>query len=224
MKSYAMIMRMSSTAHRDEPARIDRRAQRRLDTIEEIIDIAEALMAEEGVNGLTLSEVARRLGVKPPSLYKYFDSLHDIYDAVFCRGQQTNLEIMRTAMASADPGLPSLTAALEASCRWSIAHPAITQLMFWRPVPSFEPRPESMAPSSEMVGLQRQALSDAVFLGQLGHGADTDEALFFLSILISGLLGQAMANDPDEPWGRGRFTPLFPLLFDALTKLYPPSA
>jgi AcrR family transcriptional regulator len=215
---------MSSAPNHDAPPRIDRRAQRRLDTIEEIIDIAEALMTEEGVNGLTLSEVARRLGVKPPSLYKYFDSLLDVYDAVFRRGQEANLEIMRAAMAAADPGLPALTAGLEASCRWSLAHPAITQLMFWRPVPSFEPRPESMAPSSEMVNLQRQALTDAVSLGQLGPGADTDEALFFLSILISGLLGQAMANDPDEPWGRGRFTPLFPLLFNALTKLYPPSA
>ena len=215
---------MSAAPDHDAPVRLDRRAQRRLDTIEEIIDIAEAMMAEEGVNGLTLSEVARRLGVKPPSLYKYFDSLLDIYDAVFRRGQQTHLEIMRTAMADADPGLPALTAGLEAGCRWSLAHPAVTQLMFWRPVPSFEPTAESMAPSREMASLQRQALADAVSLGQLGPGADTDQALYFLSILVSGLLGQAMANDPEQPWGRGRFTPLFPLLFDALSALYPPSA
>ena len=65
----------------------DRRARRRQATIAEILDIAEEVMAEEGVNGLSLSEVARRLGVKPPSIYKYFDSLRAIYDALFERGQ-----------------------------------------------------------------------------------------------------------------------------------------
>ena len=62
-------------------------------------------MAEEGVNGLSLSEVARRLGVKPPSIYKYFDSLMAIYDALFERGQRAHLEAMRTAMEQAPPGL-----------------------------------------------------------------------------------------------------------------------
>ena len=37
--------------------------------MEEILEIAEQVMTEEGVNGLSLAEVARRLGVQPPSLY-----------------------------------------------------------------------------------------------------------------------------------------------------------
>ena len=41
------------------------------------------VMTEEGVNGLSLAEVARRLGVQPPSLYKYFPSLMAVYDAPF---------------------------------------------------------------------------------------------------------------------------------------------
>src|ERR1700757_5432502 len=85
--------------------RPDRRARRRRETIEEILAIALEVMAEEGVNGLTLAEVARRLGVQPPSLYKYFDSLMALYDALFRRGQQAHLEVMRAAMAQAPPGL-----------------------------------------------------------------------------------------------------------------------
>ena len=30
------------------------------------------------------------------------------------------------------------------------------------------------------------------------------------SIMIAGTLSQAMANEPDLPWGEGRFSPLFP--------------
>src|SRR5436190_9983221 len=108
-------------------------------------------MTEEGVNGLSLSEVARRLGVKPPSIYKYFDSLMSIYDALFERGQRDNLDAMRAAMQDAEPGLDALVAGLEASCRWCLGHPATAQLLFWRPVPSFQPTAEAMAPSVEMV-------------------------------------------------------------------------
>ena len=77
----------SSAPAAQDPPRTDRRARRRQETIEEILDIARDVMTEEGVNGLSLAEVARRLGVQPPSLYKYFPSLMAIYDAIFRRGQ-----------------------------------------------------------------------------------------------------------------------------------------
>lgn len=213
---------MTSRTEVTVPGPGDRRARRRQETIEEILAIAEHVMTEEGVNGLSLSEVARRLGVKPPSIYKYFDSLMAIYDALFERGQRTNLDIMRTAMARAEPGLDALAAGLEASGRWSLAHPATAQLLFWRPVPSFEPTPEAMAHSVEMVRLQRQALADAAAAGQLGPGADSDEALWVTSVLVSGVVGQAMANEPGLSWGKGRFSPLLPKLLGTLAALYPP--
>ena len=94
--------------------------------------------------------------------------------------------------------------------------------MFWRPVPSFEPTAQAMAPSVEMVRIQRQALADAAAAGQLGPGADSDEALWLTSVLASGVIGQAMANEPGVAWGKGRFTPLLPKLLGTLTALYPP--
>src|SRR6476661_7283418 len=142
---------MSLTVEVTAPAPLDRRARRRQETIAEILTIADDVITEEGVNGLSLSEVARRLGVKPPSIYKYFDSLLAIYDALFRRGQLGHVEAMRTAMVRADPGLPAIAAGLDASGRWCLDHPALAQLMWWRPIPGFEPSPEAMAPSVEMV-------------------------------------------------------------------------
>lgn len=180
-------------------------------------------MAEHGVNGLSLSEVARRLGVKPPSLYKYFDSIMAIYDALFERGQRAHLEVIRTAMAGAPPGLEALAAGLQAGGRWAFAHPATAQLLFWRPVPRFEPTAAAFAPSVEMVRLQRQALADAAAAGQLGPGADSDEALCVVSVFVSGVVGQALANEPGVAWGEGRFSPLLPKLLGTLAALYPPA-
>ena len=88
-------------APRGTPRPLDRRARRRQETIAEILDIATDVMTEEGVNGLSLAEIARRLGVQPPSLYKYFPSLMAIYDELFRRGQVEHLAVMREAMAAA---------------------------------------------------------------------------------------------------------------------------
>ncbi len=210
-----------ATAQTPTPQRADRRDRRRQETIEEILDIAAAVMTEEGVNGLSLAEVARRLGVQPPSIYKYFPSLMAIYDVLFRRGQVEHLDVMRQAMARAEPGLDALTAGLEASGRWALANRATAQLMFWRPVPNFEPSAEAFAPSIEMASLQRAAMADAVAAGQLGPEADSEDAVYLVSTLIVGVLSQAMANEPDLEWGQGRFTPTFPKLMKLFAAAYP---
>ena len=210
---------MSSSA---SPSAPDRRARRRLETIEEILDIAQDVASEEGVNALSLSEVARRLGVQPPSLYKYFDSLMAVYDALFERGQRLHYETLRAAAESAEPGLATIHALFEASGRWCVENSPIAQLLFFRPVPGFEPSEASMAPSVAMIQLQRDALADAVAAGQLGPDAASDEALWVLSVFISGTVGQTIANEPELPWGTGRFSPLLHRLIDLLAELYPP--
>jgi len=203
------------------PRPLDRRARRRQETIDEILRIARDVMTEDGVNALSLAEIARRLGVQPPSLYKYFDSLLDVYDALFQQGMTELVEVMRTAMAEADPGLAALEAGLEANGRWCLANRAVAQLLFWRPVPSFEPSPDAFGPSIEMVDLQRAAVADAIAARQLGP-TDVDDVVFLISMIISGAITQAMANEPGLEWGQGRFTPQFPRLMKVIPALYPP--
>jgi AcrR family transcriptional regulator len=212
------------TATSDQALRPDRRARRRQETIREILDIARDVMTEEGVNGLSLAEVARRLGVKPPSLYKYFPSLMAIYDALFLEGQRENLEVMRRGMQGAEPGLDALIAGLDASGQWGLDNRALAELLFWRPVPSFTPSPEAFAVSMEMVELQRGALADAVAKGELGPGANDESAIYLVSTLIAGALGQAIANEPELPWGEGRFSSWFPTLMRLLPAAFPPEA
>jgi AcrR family transcriptional regulator len=173
------------------------------------------------VNGLSLAEVARRLGVQPPSLYKYFPSLMAVYDALFAQGQRDIVTTLTGAMAEAEPGLDALIAGLEAVGRWSLANRAVAELLFWRPVPAFHPSPEAFAASVEMVEVQRAALADAVAAGELGPAARDEQAIYLVSMLIAGALTQAIANEPELPWGEGRFTPMFPQLMRLLPAAFP---
>lgn len=209
------------TAATEQP-RTDRRALRRQQTIEEILDIAEAVMTEEGVHGLSLAEVARRLSVQPPSLYRYFPSLSAVYEALFLRGQERHLAAMEEAMAGRR-GFEALRSGLDASGRWSLQNQALAQLLFWRPVPSFEPTADGLDTSRQMVAIQRTALQQAVTDRELGPAADSDEAIYLLSTLIAGVISQSMANEPDLPWGQGRFSPTFPRLMALFAAAHPPN-
>src|SRR5258707_621444 len=60
---------------------VDRRQRRRQETVEEVLGLAAQIMAEQGVAGLSIGEIARRMSIRPPSLYVYFPSKHALYDA-----------------------------------------------------------------------------------------------------------------------------------------------
>ena len=201
---------------------LDRRAQRRLETLDQILDIALATMTEKGVAGLTISAIARELKVKPPSVYKYFDSLLAVYDALFQRGQQENLDALREAIAFSARGLPAVEAGLEATGRWAVANPMLAQLLFWRPVPGYTPSPGAFAPTLEIVATLRRELGHAARAGQLAQDATSDEAMALLSTLHFGIISQQLANDPDSDWEHGRFTRLLPTVIELFIRHYPP--
>ena len=110
----------------------DRRQRRRQETVEEVLDVAVAVMADQGVAGLTLGEVARRMGIRPPSLYGYVDSKNALYDALFERGWRelhAALAGLRPDGSGADP-VADLHAYGAAFVRWAVEHPAYAPLMF----------------------------------------------------------------------------------------------
>ncbi|MFD2353710.1 TetR/AcrR family transcriptional regulator [Nonomuraea ferruginea] len=200
----------------------DRRARRRAETLEEILAIALEVMAEDGVAGLSLSAVARRLGIRPPSLYKYFPSRHAVYDALFERGQRAYLEAVQRGAAGAEPGLAAMAASLEAGARWVMANQALAQLLFWRPVPGFEPSERAYAPALAVHDHFTALTSAAIERGELHPDAASEEGQALGSSLIADLLSQQLANEPGAAFEEGRFTRWVARLPGVLAAIYPP--
>jgi AcrR family transcriptional regulator len=196
----------------DAPA-ADRRQRRRQDSIDEVLGHALEIMAVEGVAGLSLGEIARRMGIRPPSLYVYFPSKHAIYDALFERGWRLLLEEMQAFEFGQPPegdAVQLLTLAGERFTRWAVEQPAYAQLMFWRPVPGFQPSESAYAPA-----VQLYSLGTDWFDGLREHGllaGDADTMVRQWTVLVSGVISQQLANAPDEPFDGGQFTAEIPEL------------
>jgi AcrR family transcriptional regulator len=197
-----------------EPVVLGRRERRRLETIEEVLDVAVDVMTEQGVAGLSIGEVARRMGIRPPSLYVYFDSKNALYDAVFARGAAAATRVAAAAYEDIAPDVTDARDALlpvgEAFVKWAVEHPAYSHLLFWRPVPGYEPSPEAYAASVDLMtltteffdGLRRQRL--------LRTDVPLEQVVRDWTIVISGVISQQLSNAPDESFHTGRFTTALP--------------
>src|SRR6266542_3568227 len=204
----------------------DRRHRRRQETIEEILDIAVQIMAEQGVAGLSVGEIARRMGIRPPSVYVYFPSKRALYDALFARGARLLLAAMQEVTAA----LPARPATLEeillpgarACVRWSIEHAAYSQLLFWRPVPGFTPSPEAYQAATELVELGRGLLKALQDAGLLRAEVPLEQIERDWTILLSGVVSQQLSNAPQQAFGEGRFTAAIPELIAMFADHYSP--
>ncbi len=165
----------------------DRRAERREATRVEIVEAAWDLAGEQGLAGLSLRDVAAKIGMRPPSLYWYFDSKHAIYDAMFAEGNRTLLERMAEQEWPAEPRA-RLRRMATLFVEFSAEDPARAQLLFQRTIPGFEPSAESYALAVQALERGRSLLAAA---------GVTDPGHFDLwTALLAGLASQQLANDP----------------------------
>src|SRR3569623_3611442 len=67
------------------PKRQSRKAEQRAATMEQILDVAEELFSKHGLHGVTLKDVAKRVGVHHTLLNYYFADKKALFDAVFAR-------------------------------------------------------------------------------------------------------------------------------------------
>jgi len=61
------------------------KAEQRAETLEQILDAAEYLFSKNGLHGVTLRDVAQRVGVHTTLLHYYFEDKRSLFEAVFAR-------------------------------------------------------------------------------------------------------------------------------------------
>jgi AcrR family transcriptional regulator len=62
-----------------------RKAEQRAESMEQILDAAEFLFSKNGLYGVTLSDVAKRVGIHTTLVHYYFQDKQTLFEAVFAR-------------------------------------------------------------------------------------------------------------------------------------------
>ncbi len=187
----------------------DPRLARRRARMESVLEAAWAVAREEGLAAVSLHEVARRVGIRQPSLYAYVDSKAGLYDAMFAQAAGALLAQVTTATYSPSPR-EAVAEATRRIVEFATADTARFQLLFLRTVPGFEPRPESYALSVQLSTWLVERLRAA--------GMDDPDDVDLYTALIAGLLVQQTSNDPGgDRWTR-RLETVLAMVFDHLDR------
>jgi AcrR family transcriptional regulator len=172
----------------------DWREDRRQSARDAIVDAAWGLVAEEGLAGLSLRDLARRAGITPPTVYAYFESKNAIYDAMFGRAATQFVETMAEPLDCED-SRDRLLAYVRRFVDFCTSDTPRYQLLFQRTLPGFEPSPESYAPTVRALSNAREMLAT---------NAITEERHVDLwTALVNGWGDQQVSNDPGgDRWTR----------------------
>lgn len=132
--------------------------------------------------------------MQAPSLYSYFDSKNDIYDAMYAQGCREYVAGEVLVPRSGDL-LTDLKAGLRFFVGFCTKDPARYQLLFQRTIPGFEPSSASFGISVENFEAMAARLRD---MG-MDHPHDVD----LMTAVGTGLADQQISNDPGgERWAR----------------------
>lgn len=163
-----------------------------------IIVAARAILETDGVTACTTRRIAQAAGTSPPALYELFGDKAGVLRAVFFSGFRD----LAGALGAPDGDDPraTLEQAVHAFRRFALEHPALSALMFSRPVHAFDPDRAERAASD---GVRRRILTTVrrcIDAGQVaGDPIDVAHAILALAMGLAqqeraGWLGSAEAS------------------------------
>ncbi len=168
-------------------SQLDWRQSRRDSARSAILAVAWSVVSEDGLAGLSLRDLARRAGITTPTVYAYFASKNDIFDAMFGQAADEFALHMEAPHGSDDPR-EILTEGLERFVEFCRASVPRYQLLFQHVIPGFAPSPESYAPAQRALDSTRDRLAR--------NGVTEERHLDIWTALTTGLVSQQIANDP----------------------------
>jgi AcrR family transcriptional regulator len=145
-------------------------------TAETVVAAGAELADEQGLEGVTVSALAGRLGVRPPSLYAHIEGLEDLRARIAALGARQLAERLQVA-AAGRAGADALSAVADAYRAYARAHPGAYAAL-------------QLAPARSEDAAEAATRILAVVLAVLaGYGLEGDRALHAARAVRSALHG-----------------------------------
>ena len=156
-----------------------------------ILQAARDLLAEKGLQGLSMRTVAQRVGVSATAIYHYFENKEALVQRVVRQGFERFGEYIEQAMRAHPRGsLERVRAVGEAYLQFALENHAHFRVLFNLQRP--QPQTIEDLPEGGGYGLLRQAVVDAMESGAM-RSIDPDLMVMYLWSLTHGLLMISLA-------------------------------
>lgn len=168
---------------------LDRRYRRHLESKVEIVEAAWQLARAEGIGGFSMRQVAASVGMKAPSLYQYFATKNDLYDAMFYSGYEQLRDRLESHHGKSQVSRDEIKEEGRKFFDFCTEDPVRYALMCERPIPGFEPSPESASLAEEVLRTQVYSMMAAL-------GVEDEETVRLFLAMTNGIVAQQNALNP----------------------------
>jgi AcrR family transcriptional regulator len=173
---------------------IERMGSRETETA--ILEAARDILAEGGLDALSMRALAGRVGLSATAIYHWFKGKEDLVDRVVLHGFQRSEAYMWEAIEELPVGSMDRVAALgEAYIRFAHENREYFKIIFAIQTPT--PRHIDDVPGQGGYRVLRQCVAEAMEAGNL-RKADVDLVVLFLWSVVHGLVTIFMATDPQD--------------------------
>jgi AcrR family transcriptional regulator len=150
---------------------------------EACIEEAMRIIETDGIEKLSMREVARRLGVSHQAPYKHFESRDHIHAEILRRSFDDFARHLDARPKSDNP-YADMAVMGQAYIQYAAENPLQYRLMFGTPMPDPAQHPDMMARAQHAFGLLRTGIA------RMGHPAsDTEMDALFVWATVHGLAG-----------------------------------
>ncbi len=161
-----------------------------------ILDAARDLLAEGGLDALSMRAVAAKVGLSATAIYHWFANKEDLVDRVVVHGFNRSEAYMWKAIEHLPHGSMERVAALgEAYIRFAIENREYFKIIFAIQTPA--PRHIDDVPGQGGYRVLRECVVEAMEAGNMRR-EDPDLVVLFLWSLVHGLVTIFMATDPKD--------------------------
>ena len=156
---------------------------------EQIVQAALSVIASDGLRGLTVQQVARRVGLAPSAIYRHFQSKDDVLNAILALIQDRLLGNVRAVGEETVDPLVRLRHLLWRQLQLIRETPAIPRIMFSEEV--YHGHPERQATVYRIIRGYLDRVADLMRQGQQTGRIRPDVEPDTLALLFLGLIQPA---------------------------------
>lgn len=152
----------------------------------EITEVALELINEKGIQGLTIKNLAKKIGITEPAIYRHYDSKTDILIAVLDLFKQKTEQLFEKELKNEGKAIDKIEHLFIKHFISFSATPSLVSVIFSEEI--FRNEPVLIAKIAEVIDKNDKILTAIIINGQTTGEIRTDIEAEYLSTVIMGTL------------------------------------
>jgi len=152
----------------------------------EITEVALELISEKGIQGLTIKNLAKKIGITEPAIYRHYDSKTDILIAVLDLFKQNTEQLFEKELKHEGKAIDKIEHLFTKHFASFSATPSLVSVIFSEEI--FRNEPVLIAKIAEIIDKNDKILTTIIVDGQKTGEIRSDIEATYLSTIIIGTL------------------------------------